>query len=138
MDVTQTASAEFMREGYTSVVNIKIKKIDRKYTAFNGGINSHSVRRFGIADASYETGTANILCTRQLKVLPSSIRSRRCRNPLPLKALYAIGLIAAIPIITILMLLWEATASGVMSIILRSALPSIIFPSGVRPMEKTC
>lgn len=61
MDVTQTASAEFMREGYTSVVNIKIKKIDRKYTAFNGGINSHSVRRFGIADASYETGTANIL-----------------------------------------------------------------------------
>ena len=138
MDVTQTASAEFMREGYTSVVNIKIKKIDRKYTAFNGGINSHSVRRFGIADASYETGTANILCTRQLKVLPSSIISRRCRNPLPLKALYAIGLIAAIPIITILMLLWEATASGVMSIILRSALPSIICPSGVRPMEKTC
>ena len=105
MDVTQTASAEFMREGYTSVVNIKIKKIDRKYTAFNGGINSHSVRRFGIADASYETGTANILCTRQLKVLPSSIISRRCRNPLPLKALYAIGLIAAIPIITILMIL---------------------------------
>ena len=58
MDVTQTASAEFMREGYTSVVNIKIKKIDRKYIAFNGGINSHSVRRFGIADASYETGNS--------------------------------------------------------------------------------
>ena len=52
--------------------------------------------------------------------------------------LATIPLIAAIPIITILMLLWEATASGVMSIILRSALPSIIFPSGVRPMEKTC
>lgn len=46
MDVTQTASAEFMREGYTSVVNIKTKKTDRKYTAFNGRINSHSALRF--------------------------------------------------------------------------------------------
>lgn len=58
MDVTQTASAEFMREGYTSVVNIKIKKIDRKYTAFNGEINSHLALRYGIADASYETGNS--------------------------------------------------------------------------------
>ena len=58
MDVTQTASAEFMREGYTSVVNIKTKKTDRKYTAFNGEINSHLALRYGIADASYETGNS--------------------------------------------------------------------------------
>lgn len=63
MDVTQTASAEFMREGYTSVVNIKTKKTDRKYTAFNGRINSHSALRFGIPMLHTKQGTANILCT---------------------------------------------------------------------------
>lgn len=59
VDVAQTASAEFMREGYTSVVNIRTKKTDRKYTAFSGGINSHPALRFGIADASFETGNSN-------------------------------------------------------------------------------
>lgn len=59
VDVVQTASAEFMREGYTSVVNIKVKRTDRKYTAFNGGINSHPLLRFGIADASLEVGNSH-------------------------------------------------------------------------------
>lgn len=58
IDVVQTASAEFMREGYTSVVNIKVKKGKQKYTSFNGGINSHPLILFGIADASLETGNA--------------------------------------------------------------------------------
>lgn len=58
IDVVQTASAEFMREGYTSVVNIKVKKSKQKYTSFNGGINSHPLILFGIADASLETGNA--------------------------------------------------------------------------------
>lgn len=59
VDIVQTASAEFMREGYTSVVNINTKKEDRKYTAFNGGINSHPAIRFGIADMSLETGNSH-------------------------------------------------------------------------------
>lgn len=59
VDVVQTASAEFMREGYTSVINIKVKKTDRKYTAFNAGINSHPAVRFGIADMSLETGNSH-------------------------------------------------------------------------------
>lgn len=58
IDVVQTASAEFMREGYTSVVNIKVKKGKQKYTSFNGGINSHPLLLFGIADASLEKGNA--------------------------------------------------------------------------------
>lgn len=56
IDVVQTASAEFMREGYTSVVNIKVKKGKQKYAGFNGGINSHPLILFGIADASLEMG----------------------------------------------------------------------------------
>lgn len=59
VDVVQTASAEFMREGYTSVVNIKVKKTDRKYIALNGGINTHPTIRFGIADISLETGNSH-------------------------------------------------------------------------------
>lgn len=59
VDVVQTASAEFMREGYTSVINIKTKKIDQKYTSFNGGIHTHPAIRFGIADASLEVGNSN-------------------------------------------------------------------------------
>lgn len=58
VDVVQTASAEFMREGYTSVVNIKVKKSDRKYMLVNAGINTHPAIRFGIADASLETGNS--------------------------------------------------------------------------------
>lgn len=56
VDVVQTASAEFMREGYTCVINIKVKPGKGKYTSFNGGINTHPLIRFGIADASLETG----------------------------------------------------------------------------------
>lgn len=56
VDVVQTASAEFMREGYTSVINIKVKPSKDAYTSFNGGINTHPLIRFGIADASLETG----------------------------------------------------------------------------------
>lgn len=58
VDVAHTASAEFMREGYTSVVNIKTKKADRKYTSFNGGVNAHPTLLFGIADASLEIGNS--------------------------------------------------------------------------------
>lgn len=63
VDVTQTASAEFMREGYTSVVNIKTKKTDWKYTAFNGGINSHSPCAMELPMLHTKQGIANILCT---------------------------------------------------------------------------
>lgn len=139
VDVTQTASAEFMREGYTSVVNIKTKKIDRKYTVFNGGVNSHSALRFGIADASYETGNCkyslyltaqsfaffnNKSKVQEYTAIESSVRNLAYRRNFHYNDTY-VGL-------------GEATVSGVMPIILRSALLSIIFFSRVRPMEKTC
>lgn len=59
VDVIQSVSAEFMREGYTSVVNIKAKKSDSKYKLVNAGINTHPAIRFGIADFSFETGGNN-------------------------------------------------------------------------------
>ena len=45
-----------MHEGYTSVVNIKVKKTENSYTSFNGGVSTHPLLVFGIADASLEFG----------------------------------------------------------------------------------
>lgn len=59
VDVVPTSSAEFMREGYTSVVNIKVKKSEQPYTSFNGGVDTHPLIRFGIADASLEFGNSD-------------------------------------------------------------------------------
>ncbi|WP_321332921.1 outer membrane beta-barrel protein [uncultured Bacteroides sp.] len=58
VEVIPTSSAEFLREGYTSVVNIKVRKADRSYTSFNGGINSNPLLQFGITDASLEFGNS--------------------------------------------------------------------------------
>lgn len=58
VDVAQTASAEFMREGYTSVINIKVRPGTGRYTMFNAGVNAHPLLRYGLADASFETGDA--------------------------------------------------------------------------------
>lgn len=58
VDVVPTSSAEFMREGYTSVVNIKVKKSEQSYTSFNAGLDTHPLIRFGIADASLEWGNS--------------------------------------------------------------------------------
>lgn len=59
VDVVPTSSAEFMQQGYTSVINIKVKKSDKSYTTFNGGINTHPLVLFGIGDASLEFGNSN-------------------------------------------------------------------------------
>jgi len=56
VEVVPTSSAEFMHEGYTSVVNIKVKKTENAYTSFNGGVSTHPLLVFGIADASLEFG----------------------------------------------------------------------------------
>ncbi len=56
VDVAQTASAEFMREGYTSVVNIRTRKKKESYRMFNGGFYTHPLIHFGLADGSYEFG----------------------------------------------------------------------------------
>lgn len=58
VDVVNTASAEFMKEGYSSVVNVKVRRSDRRQTQVNGGVYSHPLLRFGIADFSVETGSA--------------------------------------------------------------------------------
>jgi len=58
VEVVPTSSAEFLREGYTSVLNIKVKQTDRSYTSFNGGINSSPLLLFGISDASLEFGNS--------------------------------------------------------------------------------
>lgn len=58
VEVIPTSSAEFLREGYTSVVNIKVKKSNKAYTSFNGGVNTSPTLLFGIADASLEFGNS--------------------------------------------------------------------------------
>jgi len=58
VEVVPTASAEFMREGYTSVVNIRVKKSDKRYYTFNGGFTTHPLVLFGVGDASLEIGNS--------------------------------------------------------------------------------
>ena len=120
-------------------MNIKTKKTARKYTAFNGEINSHLALRFGIADASYETGNSKyslyltaqsfVFLNNKSKVQESTATESSVRNLAYRRNFHYNDTYVA---------LGEATVSGVMPIILRSALPSIIFFSRVRPMEKTC
>ena len=59
VEVVQSVSAEFMREGYTSVINIKTKKNSNRYKMVNAGVSTHPTIRFGIADFSFETGNDN-------------------------------------------------------------------------------
>lgn len=59
VEVIQSVSAEFMREGYASVINIKTKRNSNRYKMVNAGIYTHPIIRFGIADFSFETGNDN-------------------------------------------------------------------------------
>lgn len=58
VDVVPTSSAEFMQQGYTSVVNIKVRKTESRYTSVNAGLYSHPLLFFGMGDAVVEFGNS--------------------------------------------------------------------------------
>ncbi len=56
IEIIETPSARYSKEGYTAIVNIKVKRKADNYNYVNVGARLNPKLIFGLGDASYETG----------------------------------------------------------------------------------
>ncbi|MDO5666116.1 MAG: TonB-dependent receptor [Bacteroidia bacterium] len=59
VEIIESPSIRYSKEGYTGIINLKMKKSQGNYHYLNVGANLNPQFIFGIADASYETGSEN-------------------------------------------------------------------------------
>lgn len=59
IEIIESPSIRYSKEGYTGIINLKVKKPQTKYHYLNAGTNLNPQFLYGIADAAYETGNEN-------------------------------------------------------------------------------
>lgn len=59
VEIIESPSIRYSKEGYTGIINLKVKKQRTKYHYLNTGVNLNPNFIFGIIDATYETGNEN-------------------------------------------------------------------------------
>lgn len=59
VEIIESPSIRYSKEGYTGIINLKVKEQKTKYHYLNTGANLNPKFIFGIVDATYETGNEN-------------------------------------------------------------------------------
>lgn len=59
VEIIESPSIRYSKEGYTGIINLKMKKVQSTYHYLNVGTNLNPQLIYGIADVSYEKGDEN-------------------------------------------------------------------------------